>query len=197
MNATLAVLAGGEGSRMGRPKAELCVSGVPILEYLLKRFDWPGEKVLVTAPGREHPPGHQLFDREVIDPVAGEGPLRGIVTALDGPAAGTIFLFVTCDMPLVTRDMLTALQRRLRRDSSLMGLMMQSESAVEPFPLGIRSDMRDQLLERLQQGERSVWKLAERPDFRCMRGPEDPEVWTNLNDPDDFRNFVLSVPGPG
>jgi molybdopterin-guanine dinucleotide biosynthesis protein A len=31
---TLAVLAGGAGSRMGKPKAELDVRGKPILEYL-------------------------------------------------------------------------------------------------------------------------------------------------------------------
>src|SRR5438552_17571218 len=81
---TRAILAGGEGSRMGKPKALLEINGRPILAYLLEQFAWPGPTLLVTAPGREKPPGHELFSREVVDPVAGEGPLRGILTALEG-----------------------------------------------------------------------------------------------------------------
>jgi molybdopterin-guanine dinucleotide biosynthesis protein A len=71
---TLAVLAGGEGRRMGGPKGVLALDGRPILERLLDRLDWPGPTLLVTAPGREHPPGWRRFTNEVTDPVAGEGP---------------------------------------------------------------------------------------------------------------------------
>jgi hypothetical protein len=39
---TLAILAGGGGTRMGRAKGLLEIRGKPILEYLLERFDWPG-----------------------------------------------------------------------------------------------------------------------------------------------------------
>ena len=49
---TLAILAGGEGSRMGMPKAHLTLAGVPILDYLLDHFGWPGRTMLITAPGR-------------------------------------------------------------------------------------------------------------------------------------------------
>ena len=56
---TLAVLAGGEGSRMGLPKAELAIQDKPLLTFLLDRLKWPGPTLLVTAPGREHPPGFE------------------------------------------------------------------------------------------------------------------------------------------
>ena len=39
---TLAILAGGAGSRMGMPKGQLILNGRPILEYLLDHLDWPG-----------------------------------------------------------------------------------------------------------------------------------------------------------
>ena len=80
---TLAVLAGGEGSRMGRPKGELLVRGRPILVHLVEQLAWRGPTLLVTAPGRERPAGGERFDREVVDAVAGEGPLRGLLTALE------------------------------------------------------------------------------------------------------------------
>ena len=51
---TLAILAGGEGSRMGYPKGELRLGGRPILPVLLERFAWEGPTLLVTAPGRQH-----------------------------------------------------------------------------------------------------------------------------------------------
>src|SRR2546430_7328455 len=80
---TLAVLSGGAGSRMGGPKGSLEVRGKPILEYLLGRFQWRGQTLLVTAPGIGRPRGAERLDREVLDPVAGLGPLRGVLTALE------------------------------------------------------------------------------------------------------------------
>src|SRR5581483_11371389 len=80
---TLAILAGGRGSRMGRPKALLEIRGKPILTYLLDRLAWNGPKWLITAPGMQQPPGAQAFDRELVDPEEGAGPLRGVLTALE------------------------------------------------------------------------------------------------------------------
>jgi molybdopterin-guanine dinucleotide biosynthesis protein A len=83
---TLAILAGGEGSRMGRPKAQLKIADIPILQWMmLQRLCWPGPRLLVTSPGREHRPACEQFDREIADSIAGEGPLRGIITAYASP----------------------------------------------------------------------------------------------------------------
>src|SRR6185369_11512255 len=95
---TLAILAGGEGRRMGRPKAELRINDKPILQHLLDQYAWPGPTLLVTSPGREHPPAWERFDREVTDPRSGEGPLQGVVTALKACATG-IVVIVPVDMP--------------------------------------------------------------------------------------------------
>src|SRR5256885_5263746 len=102
---TLALLAGGKGSRMGGPKGSLEVRGEPILEYLLDRFAWRGETMLVTAPGIARPRGAERFDREVVDPVAGLGPLRGVLTALEN-ATTEIVVVATVDMPGVGREQL-------------------------------------------------------------------------------------------
>src|SRR5687768_6739433 len=101
-NVTLAVLAGGDGSRMGRPKAELRVGDVPILRWLIDRWRWDGgPTLLITAPGRERPPGGEAFEREVSDAVGGQGPLRGVATAL-AAARTPIIVVATCDMPCVS-----------------------------------------------------------------------------------------------
>src|SRR3954470_4169097 len=97
-DATLCILAGGEARRMGRAKAELVIAGKPILVHLLDQIAWQGETMLVTAPGREHSPGCERFDREVVDPVAGEGPLRGVLTAMESLETECAIL-LSVDMP--------------------------------------------------------------------------------------------------
>src|SRR4051794_14061635 len=97
---------------MGKPKAWLTLRGQPILEYLLDRFAWPGPTLLVTAPGREHPPGYERFTREVVDPIADLGPLRGVLTALEHAQTPTVVV-TTVDMPNVQRAHLCALAEHL------------------------------------------------------------------------------------
>ena len=61
------------------------------MEYLLEQLGWLAPTLLVTAPGREKPPGREHFAREVVDAVAGEGPLRGVLTALEATETQTDF----------------------------------------------------------------------------------------------------------
>ena len=119
---------------MGLPKGTLRVHGRPILEYLLERLNWPGPKWLITAPGREHPPGCERFDREISDPVAGLGPLRGILTGLEELTRDWL-LVATVDMPGIRREHLEWLveQSRLR---TAAGFMCR-RSGPYPASLGI------------------------------------------------------------
>src|SRR5262245_61943963 len=78
---TLAILAGGHSSRMRASKANLEIGGKAVLQYLLDQAKWPGPTMLITAPGGERVSGSDRFDQTHCDPVAGVGPLRGILTA--------------------------------------------------------------------------------------------------------------------
>jgi molybdenum cofactor guanylyltransferase len=194
-NTTLAVLAGGEGSRMGRPKGELRVGGRPILQYLLAQWKWTGPTILITAPGREKPPGWEAFDREVSDPAPGEGPLRGIVTALQLCAPADIIVIATCDMPRVTTQMLTHLASALAADESILAVMTRRGRTIEPFPMAVRRASMNVLRQRLERGERSLQSLTTLPQFTLIEPPADwgPDVWTNLNDPADYQRFLADT----
>ena len=179
---------------MGRPKGELRIAGTPILQYLLEQWNWPGPTLLVTAPGREHPPACELFDREITDPVAGEGPLRGIVTALENCADADTIVVATCDMPLVTREMLDHIAAQLTNDSNTSGAMTKRGDEIEPFPLALRTSAIDLLRQRLEGGARSLHSLARLDQFRLIPAPADwsDRVWTNLNDPGDLKRWNVS-----
>jgi molybdopterin-guanine dinucleotide biosynthesis protein A len=199
---TLAILAGGEGSRMGVPKGALRIGGEPILQYLLGRFAWPGPTLLVTAPGREHPPGWESFTREAADPVGGLGPLRGVLTALEN--AGTEHVLVTpVDMPGLAAGQLRWLlsafytERSHRRD--LCGLMTcragstgGSGRRIEPFPAVFHRDAALPIRARLEAGRGSVHALAEDPSFLVVPAPDDwsDGIWVNLNRPAELQAFL-------
>src|SRR6185437_4632525 len=144
-SATLAILAGGQGSRMGRPKGEIRIEDRPILKYLLERFSWPGPTLLVTAPGREHPPAWERFEREVVDPVHDQGPLRGILTALQHLRT-PLLLVATVDMPAIAVSQLHWLLDEMRKSPNQLGLMLRRSvetTAIEPFPSALRAGARE------------------------------------------------------
>lgn len=190
---TLTVLAGGEGSRMGRPKGLITIAGRPILETLLQQLQWTGPTLLVTAPGRERPPGWRGFDREVSDPVAGEGPLRGILTALSHlqtPAAWIL----TVDMPAITAAQLAYLTDQLDQRPEALGVLLRRgdgmQPRLEPFPCILRAAARVLVAARLQAGQRSIYPLGQDPRFAVVDEPGWPaETWTNLNHPADLQAF--------
>jgi molybdenum cofactor guanylyltransferase len=189
MDATLCILAGGEARRMGQPKAELVVRGQPILAHLLERFQWRGPTMLVTAPSRRSPAGAELFDREVVDPVDGEGPLRGVWTALENLAT-PLAIITTIDMPCLRPAHLHWLMQQL--DPASLGLMLRRGSRIEPFPSIYRDSARAVVRQRYECSERSVRALAKVGGFRAVDAPLDWDnsVWTNLNTPEDFARFI-------
>ena len=196
--ATLAVLAGGLGSRMGMPKSNLEVRGKPILQHLCEQWRWSGPTLLVTAPGREHPPACEMFDREVVDPVAGEGPLRGVLTALEAVAT-PLLVVATVDMPLVRLEHLRWLVEQLislpRSELALMTsrALPDGGTQTEPFPCAMRSgaDILKIVQRRLARGEKSVWRLSQEPGTKIAPAPPhwSVETWVNLNSPEDYQNL--------
>jgi molybdopterin-guanine dinucleotide biosynthesis protein A len=251
---TLAVLAGGEGSRMGLSKGLLSIHGEPILAYLLRQIAWPGPTMLVSAPGREHPPGCERFSVEVVDPQA-QGPLRGILTALEDLATPLVVV-LTVDMPGVRMEQVRWLIDHLATQPRALGIMgqrvvkcdadipderqaargssspspgtpgegwgggcvegapcangphpnpppeyrrremvLQRESAIEPFPSIYRREARDEIALRLTSGRRSVHGLLEDARFAAITTPSEwePRVWVNLNRPEEFEAFLKST----
>jgi molybdopterin-guanine dinucleotide biosynthesis protein A len=180
---------------MQRPKAELLIQGQPILRFLHDQWQWPGPTLIVTAPGREHPPGHELFTKEVPDPVPDQGPLRGIVTALESCQTPTLIV-TTVDMPNVTTRELSWLLVQLNENH--LGVLctrhFEGREEIEPFPCTLSIKAKQSVNKHLDSGMRSVHSLAKLPGLAIVSTPEDwpHDVWANLNTPEDYQRFVQS-----
>ena len=183
---TLAVLAGGEGSRMGKAKSELRIEGEPILIWLMEKIKWTGPTMLVTAPGREHPSGFEIFDTEVVDPVAGVGPILGLLTALEN-ARSEFLIVVTVDMPMVRREHLRWVVEAMRAKPQAAGFMCENQIEVQPFPSAWRCEKaRTIVLEHFKTGARSVYSLQDHPDVIVTKAQWPESTWLNLNGPEDL-----------
>lgn len=96
-----ALLAGGDGSRIGGSKPSLLVAGRPLIEHAVTAAQAAGLSALVLAK-RDTPLPHSLVSlgaKVVLDPPGPVHPLSGIVAALEH-AHGPVVV-VAGDMPLV------------------------------------------------------------------------------------------------
>ncbi len=193
---SLAILAGGRGHRMGMLKSRLTIQNRPILQYLLEQIDWPGPTLLITSSADPDPPGGARFGRRAADAVEGQGPLRGVLTALQNIDTA-MAIILTIDMPLLRAPhlqfVIQALQRR-----GCDGLMLRGpENQIEPFPLACQKSGAFHIQSRIDRGLLSVHSLTEDTRFAVESAPAgwDPSIWTNLNFPDDLQAFLLDHGG--
>ncbi|HEU4917901.1 MAG TPA: molybdenum cofactor guanylyltransferase [Acidimicrobiia bacterium] len=96
-----AVLAGGQGRRMGKDKAEVEVSGVSFLDRVATSLGVVADHVVVLGAGRA---GYETWP----DQVSGSGPLAGVATAL-GRMEEDRVLVVAVDNVFVRPETLTHL----------------------------------------------------------------------------------------
>jgi molybdopterin-guanine dinucleotide biosynthesis protein A len=99
-----AVLAGGDGTRMGQPKATVELRGRPLISYPLAALEQAGIESVVVAKRKSPLPDVEVpvwYERD--EP---SHPAVGIVTALQRSPSETLIV-VGCDMPFLTSDLLS------------------------------------------------------------------------------------------
>lgn len=218
------VLAGGAGSRFGagRPKAWIeTAAGDPLLQVALATLHRVAALLLVAAPeGLSLPslrpaPGEMADgDSEgfrvvaVRDLAAGEGPLAGLVPALERAQAGgaTRAFVLAVDMPRFSAAELALLAAPLERDPKVVAVVPRTPSGLEPLFAYVRPQV-------VAPAFRAAWEAGERAVHRAFAAlppgalveldAADPAAWPggpgrlrSINTPADLR-AVLEEPGEG
>ncbi|GAV22683.1 molybdenum cofactor guanylyltransferase [Carboxydothermus pertinax] len=96
-NLTVAILAGGKSSRMGRNKALLPLESKTIIEHLITNFQPIASELFIVANTSEYDfLGLPVYN----DRYPAQGPLAGIETALRVATNEKVFI-TACDLPLL------------------------------------------------------------------------------------------------
>ena len=150
------VLAGGGSTRFGRDKALVEVGGTPMLERMIELLRLVTKEVrIIAAPNK-----YATFGTTTVeDRWPGEGPLGGIVTALEdatrSPARPEWSLILSCDMPFLTRDWLAFLGERAAKSKAQV-VFPHSASGPEPLCACWQTSAAAKLRSGFESGVRKV-----------------------------------------
>ncbi|MFT3787629.1 MAG: NTP transferase domain-containing protein [Tepidisphaeraceae bacterium] len=189
-DATIVLLAGGEGRRMGGPKADLLIDGEPILLRARRRF--AAHRMILSLRPAQRVAGEEAFDGILYDQQfeasAGELALS-LVERL-----GTSGVLLPVDMPLMDAETLAQLGKALDETPNAVAALFVRSGEIEPMPLAFRPTLAAVLRCRTEAGDRSLRGLAAEPLVRSVQLHDDkPGVWTHLNEPADVARSGLQV----
>lgn len=184
---TLAILAGGASTRMGRDKAQLDDGRGPLLPRLAAMGLHCDLPVLII--GRHQPDDWPLPEVDFVpDDDPGQGPLGGLATAL---ARSAPVLLIACDLAGLTPRALTWLARTAMEQPLIDGLVTERDGLIEPLFACYTARCRPQVEQRLANGQRALHRLIADGQFRHAHLPA--PLWpalTNVNTPEEWRRFA-------
>lgn len=160
------ILAGGLSSRMGHDKARLLLGGKSLLAHIRAIAQQANFPVRVIRR----------------DLVARCGPLGGVFTALKTTRADAV-LFLSCDMPFITAELLNRMRERLRPATRAVFVRHERWG----FPFLIRRPALDQVDAMLAEGQFSLQALADKLEAVPVRMPRRrPWILFNINTQEDY-----------
>jgi molybdopterin-guanine dinucleotide biosynthesis protein A len=178
------VLAGGRSSRMQRDKAALEYDGRPQLlaAYELVAAMTERAFVSVRADQRDEPLRASL--PQIVDSLAAEGPIAGILAALDAHPDHA-WLVVACDLPRL--DGATLARLIALRDATQLATAYRSSSDSLPEPLCAIYEpaSREPLHAFLATGRNCPRKFLGGPRVRLIE-LADGHALDNVNTPEEY-----------
>jgi molybdopterin-guanine dinucleotide biosynthesis protein A len=176
----ICILAGGLSARMGRDKTRLRLGGKTLLRHVQ---DAAGE---TARPVR-------VIRRDL---VARCGPLGGVYTALQTSAADSV-LFLACDMPFVTVELIEKLIE-LRTAKTRAVFTRNGLGRKAGFPFILSRNLMATVQRQLAQQDYSLQTLAARCRAKIFTVRLAAPVLCNVNTPGDWeaaRKWRLTMVG--
>ena len=181
---TLAILAGGQSSRMNyRNKAFLSYQEKTFVERLIEAGS-DFEEVIIVANTKE---AYENFNLQVVSDVyPGKGPLSGIHAALRVAKTSTV-LCVACDMPLTSREVLNGLAQ-ISGDYDV--LVPEYEGRLQPLCAIYSKKIKNKIEEQLKKDDFKLQYFIRQLNYQVIRElPHRPFKSTdflNVNTPTDL-----------
>ncbi len=184
---TVAIMAGGKSSRMGRDKSFVLFNGRPLIETVLVQVAGLGQETLLIT---NNPASYAHLGLPTFSDIYADcGPLAGIYTAV-AHASHPHTLIVACDMPWLNRDLLRYLIS-LRETADV--IVPRWEKYPEPLhaiyskaclpAIQARLEARDLKITRFFA--QVVVRYVERSEI--VQWDENGRCFTNINTPEELK----------
>lgn len=179
---TGAILAGGAGRRMGRPKHDVPLAdGRRMIDAVAETLGRVSARLVVVGP-----PGLLEGVERVEDLRAGLGPLGG-VEALLSSGIDTHYLVCGCDQPALTPELLRLLTAG---DEPVRALRIEGDDTPQMLPLVVSSSLLSSVTTQLDDGRRALRRWLGRVGVAERRVPRELAAGlANVNTPDDLRRL--------
>ena len=151
---TVAILIGGDSSRMGTDKAVYPVDGVAMAQRVADAAHNAGATEILLIGGTQAR-AKKLTGTWRKDLHPGEGPLGGVITALKASSHDSVVV-LSCDMPFITDSVISSLVRALSEAQATVGRTDRLNWLVAAWS-------KEECLKTLE----SVWKRNERAVHRA------------------------------
>lgn len=181
---TLAILAGGQSSRMNyQNKAFLSYQEKSFIERLIEAGS-DFEEVMIIANTKE---AYEHFNLQVISDVyPGNGPLSGIHAALKVAKTSTV-LCIACDMPLTSKEVLNGLAQA---SGDYDVCIPEYEGRLQPLCAIYSKRLVYRVEEQLKKGDFKLQYFIRQLNYQVIRELPNREFkWTdflNVNTPTDL-----------
>ncbi len=184
---SVALLAGGKSSRMGRDKGLISFMGKPLYLYILDQIQGLSDDIFLISnnPVRYSATTYSIYP----DKIHGIGALGGIHSALSYAQHELCFVFA-CDMPFVNRGLFElVISEVVDFDVAIPEL---SPEMLEPFRAIYRKTCLQAIESAIHSGERKA--IGFLPNVKTNRIPRsavvqldpDLESFLNINTPEDW-----------
>ncbi len=159
--ATVVILGGGRGLRMGGNKLFLAAGETLLLERVLSRVSpWFAKIILAVGPDDREPlerllapnPGRWPL-RIVLDAAPERGPLEGLVSSFSVLETGWAFV-MGCDMPLVQEAVLRSLWSARKPESAVVCARL--DGFIEPLHAFYSVNCLPAIRKALSKGQRRI-----------------------------------------
>lgn len=180
----VAILAGGEGSRIGGGKPLIRLGSKTLIEHAFERAQAWSREIVVALRSSHQLGGISL--PSIIDDPAIEGPLAGLAAALAwGERQGAeAVLTIPCDMPLLPDDLPNRLGAALADQAAVLA---SSGGRLHPVCGLWRLDALGAMPAYCATGRRSLRGFAEQVGFAAADWPAKPaDPFFNINSKADL-----------
>ena len=176
------ILAGGKSTRMGSDKGFLKLNGVSFMEYSITAMKPLVSEIIIVSNN----PDYDIFNLKRVEDVIKEpGPLAGIYTGLK--TSKTEFnLVLSCDVPLITKEILEMLIEAQDRQSDIIQIVSQGKSM--PLIALYKKCCETQFYKLLKNNERRLQVAVNQCKVKNITLSSQTELFTkNINTPEDLK----------